>query len=202
VPPHILRRSLPALTLTLLFAAAGCADLGKYVWIQNYEEPAESAGGFVLAVGDTVQVRVFNQENLTTRARIRSDGKITLPLLSDVEAAGYTPSRLGQQLETRFKEFIKLPVVSVSVDDVRPLSVPVAGEVGRQGIVNVERGATLLQVIMSAGGPNELAHADRIFVIRQGDPPVRIRFSWPSILRGEPHASRFEIKPGDVIVVE
>jgi protein involved in polysaccharide export with SLBB domain len=109
---------------------------------------------------------------------------------------------LAQQLETRLKEFIKLPVVSVAVDEVRPLIVPVAGEVGRPGIVTVERGSTLIQVLMTAGGPNELAHSDRVFVLRQGDPPRRIRFSWPTLLRGDPRASKFEIRPGDVVVVE
>ncbi len=192
-----------SLAIAALVVSACSADLGKYVWVKDYQQqlaPAEK--GFVLGPGDTIAVRMFGQEAFSTKAKIRNDGKISLPLLNDVEAAGYTPAALGQQLETRYKDFVKVPAVTVSVEDVRPLMVPVAGEVGHTGIITAERGSTLLQVLLSAGGLNDLAHKDRIFVLRGSPEVTRIRFTWDALVRGEPPAALFEIRAGDTVVVE
>jgi polysaccharide export outer membrane protein len=182
-------------------ALLACADVGPYVWARDYRAEPAGQKGFVIGPGDLLQVRMFGQEAFSTRARVRSDGKVSLPLLNDVEAAGYTPLALGQQLETRYKDFVKVPAVTISVEEVRPLSVAVAGEVAKPGMVSTDRGATLLQVLLMAGGLTDFAHRDRIFVLR-GAQPMRIRFTWESLLRGEPASARFEIASGDTVVVE
>ena len=189
---------------TALGAAAlvGCANLGSYIWIQDYSQPGPTQKGFVIGPGDTIQMRMFGQDQFTTRAKVRDDGYVSLPLLNDVEAAGYTPRSLGQQLETRYKDFVKVPAVTISVEEVRPVSVPVAGEVVRPGILNTERGATLLQVLVLAGGLNDFAHRDRIFVVRTSPAAARIRFSWEPLLRGDGPGAHFELQPGDTVVVE
>jgi polysaccharide export outer membrane protein len=147
-------------------ALVGCSSLGHYVWVQDYEQSGQPQKGFVIRPGDVIQMRMFGQEQFNTRAKVREDGRISLPLLNDVEAAGYSPMALGQQLETRYKDFVKVPAVTISVEEVRPLAVSVAGEVVRAGVVSAERGATLLHVLLLAGGPNDFAHRDRIFVLR------------------------------------
>ena len=185
----------------LLGACFGCSDVGQYVWVQDYKQATAPERGFVLAPGDLVQVRMFGQDAFTTKARVRNDGKISLPLLNDVEAAGYTPVNLGHQLETRYKDFVKVPAVTVSVEEVRPLSVPVAGEVAKPGIVTAERGSTLLQVLLLAGGLSDFAHKDRIFVLRGAPAATRVRFAWQGLLRDGPGA-RFEMRSGDTVVVE
>lgn len=182
-------------------ALAGCADLGKYVWVQDFKPPAAPRKDFVITPGDTVQMRMFGQDQFNTRAKVRADGRISLPLLNDVEAAGYTPAALGQQLETRYKDFVKVPTVTISVEEAGLLAVPVAGEVAHQGIVTAERGAALLQVLLLAGGLNDFAHRDRIFVLRPGPTPLRIRFDWESLLHDGPGA-HFELYAGDTVVVE
>jgi polysaccharide biosynthesis/export protein len=187
----------PALALCGLLA---CADVGKFVWVQDYVPPPDPQG-FVLGPGDVVLVRMFGQEAFTTRARIRSDGRISLPLLNDVDAAGYTPASLGQQLDTRYKDFVKVPAVTVSVEDAQPLQLPVAGEVGKPGVVAADRGATLLTVLLQAGGLTDFAHRDRIFVVRRAPQPVRIRFSWKELLR-DGDGGRFQLRTGDLVVVE
>ncbi len=178
-----------------------CADLGKYVWFNQYEPPT-APGGFVIAPGDTLFVRFYLQDTLNTHAKVRADGQITLPLLNDVQAAGYTPAALGQQLETRFKDFLKQPVVSVAVEEAQALQIPVAGEVVKQGVVAADRGTGLLKVLMLSGGLTDFAHKDRIFVVRTAPQPARIRFSWEALSRGETAAARFEMRPGDTVVVE
>jgi len=195
----------PATAAALSIALFACSDVGRYVWVDDYPEKARPEQGFIIGVGDTIQMRVYGQEQLTTKAKVRGDGKMTLPLLNDVVAAGYTPASLGQQLETRYKEFLKNPVVSVSVEEVQPLTIPVGGEVSKPGVVTVDRasGAGVLQVLIASGGLTEFAHRDRIFVLRGGNPsPQRIRFSWDGLTHGDAKAAAFALQQGDLIVVE
>jgi polysaccharide export outer membrane protein len=188
--------------LLCAFCACACSDVGKFVWVQDYQETATPARSFVIGPGDVLNVRMFGQEQFTTRARVRNDGKITLQLLGDVIAAGYTPTDLGKQIETRYRDYVKVPAVTVSVDEVKPLILPVAGEVGHQGMITADRGSTLLEVLLLAGGLNDFAHKDRIFVLRGSPPATRIRFAWKDLIRGNSAAAAFEMRPGDTVVVE
>src|SRR5512140_2351272 len=106
-----LRRILLA---TLL---AACATEGKFVWVQDYKSPAAAAEGYVIGPGDLLDVRVFQQEGMSAKVRVRPDGKVSLPFLNDVEAAGYAPAVLAAQLQTRLKDFINTPVVTVSLEE-------------------------------------------------------------------------------------
>jgi polysaccharide export outer membrane protein len=191
-----------------LAAPLGCANLGPHVWVDEYQDPMPppESGAYVLAPGDVIQVRVFLQEGMSARARVRSDGKISLPFLNDVQAAGYEPAVLAQQLAVRLKDFVNNPVVTISVEEPRQLEILVVGEVQRQGAVMLSPGAGVLQALVAAGGITEFGHQDRIFVVRQrvGDSPkgVRVRFSYPDLLRGGGRAAAFRLRSGDQVVVD
>jgi polysaccharide export outer membrane protein len=176
------------------------------VWVDELPDaPAvATSDAYVLRPGDLISVRVYNQEGMSTKGRIRSDGKISLPFLNDVEAAGYTPTVLAQQLQTRMKEFVNLPVVTVSLEDSKPLSISVLGDVPRQGVINVDPDTKLSQVLAMVGGLTDFAHRDRIFVVREQPQkePLRIRFTFQQITRAEGKAGRFVLRNGDVVVVE
>jgi polysaccharide biosynthesis/export protein len=200
-------RLLGAVTAIVLASCAmACASLGRFVWVDEYHDPNPppkvGPGAYVLAADDVIEVRVFGQDGMSAKARIRSDGKISLPFLNDVQAAGYEPPALAQQLQTRLKDFINQPVVTVSVEEPRQMQIAVVGEVPRLGMVSLRPGAGVLEALASAGGPGEFAASDRIFVLRREPEPIRIRFSYPALLhaRGQGHA--FHLRPGDVIVVE
>jgi len=184
----------------------GCAAGGKYVWVDDLPETAPSAppsaAGYVLAPGDVISVRVYNQDGMSNKGRIRADGKISLPFLNDIQAAGYTPTALAQQLQTRLKDFVNLPIVTVSLEEARALSISVLGQVLKQGNFQVEPGTRLTQVLALAGGLNDFAHRDRIFVLRSASAPQRIRFTWDAITRAEGRAALFVLQSGDVVVVE
>jgi len=183
--------------------ACGCANLGQYTWVNDYPEPPPPVENeYVIKPGDTLQIRVFNQEGMSARAKVRNDGKISLPFLNDVTAAGHSPNSFARELQVKLKEFIKVPVVTVSLEETRPVSVSVLGEVARQGGYQVEPGTGVLQLLASAGGLTELAHKDRIFVLRREPAAVRIRFSFESLSRLDDRASSFRVKSGDVVVVE
>ena len=181
----------------------GCASLGQYTWVNDYSDPpAPVENEYVIKSGDVLQVRVFNQEGMSARAKVRSDGKISLPFLNDVTAAGHSPNSFAKELQLKLKEFIKVPVVTVSLEETRPITVSVLGEVARQGGYQVEPGTGVLQLLASAGGLSELAHKDRIFVLRRDPSPVRIRFSFEALSRLDDRASSFRVRSGDVVVVE
>ena len=182
--------------------AAACSGPGKYVWVDDYAESGQVEKPYVIVPGDILQVRVFNQDQLSTRARVRSDGKITLPLLNDVTAIGLTPVELGKQLHDGLRSFVKDPLVTVSVEESGPPSVYVIGEVVKPGAYALDRASGVLSALVNAGGLTQDASTDRIFVLRQAPSAVRIRFSYEALVRLAGRAPAFRLRPGDIVVVE
>ena len=186
--------------------AASCAA-GTYVWVDDYNVPAtprEGAKEYVIGPGDVLSVRVFNQDQMSARERVRSDGKVGLPFLNDVAAAGYTPRAFAAQLQTRLRDFINNPIVTVNVEEPRGLQITVAGEVVKPGLYSLEPGAGVLQALIIAGGLTEYGGRDRIYVVRaaSANEVARVRFRYWALVRGEGRSPTFSLKPGDTIVVE
>jgi polysaccharide export outer membrane protein len=183
---------------------AGCyTPRGSFLEVEaaNIADATE----YVIAPGDVLQVRVFQQDAMSARVKVRADGKVSLPLVNDVAVAGKTPAGLAQELQVRLKEFINTPVVTVSLEEMRPLTVSVLGEVARAGVVTLEAGSGVLQALAAAGGLTDFAHRDGIFVLRKlaGQPaPRRIRFNWDELTQGSTSAARFVLVAGDVVVAE
>lgn len=184
---------------------AGCASAtkGPFVWADDWREPTRSDGDYVIGIGDALNVQVWEQEKMSARVRVRSDGQVSLPFLNDVPAAGLTPVRLARDLEERLKSFIVAPQVVVAVDEARPLSVSVLGQVSEPGLHNLSPGAGVAQALAAAGGLKDFAKRDRIFVVRAvADVPTRIRMTWDAVAAGIGGAGRFRLRTGDVVVVE
>jgi len=178
----------------------GCRTVdGGFVWVDSLAGSAVE-GPYLIAPGDTLSVRVFNQEGISGNVRVRSDGMITMPFLNDVEAGGLTPVLLAQRLQARLKDFLVNPVVTVALQETRPLEVSVIGEVQRAGIYRLEPGAGLLTALAAASGFTDFADRDRIFVVRSGT--LRIRFTYKALSQARERASQFRLRPGDVVVVE
>jgi polysaccharide export outer membrane protein len=119
-----------------------------------------------------------------------------------VQAAGLTPGILAEQIQTRLRQYINVPRVTVVVEETRPLTVPVLGEVTHAGQYNLEKGAGVLEALAAGGGLTEFAHRDRIFVLRRHPTPVRIRSTFEALSRGQGQAAAFRLQAGDVVVVE
>ncbi len=190
-----------------LAVLVGCRSVGEFVWVDNLApSPKASETDYVIGTGDVLTVRVWNQDAISTKVRVRPDGKISLPLVNDVEAAGLTPLVLAKRLQVRLKEFVVNPLVTVVLEEGRPVQVFVLGEVAKRGTFELERGAGVLQALAAAGGMTEDAHGDRIFVNRtqatgEGK-PLRIRFDYDALTHGKGRGATFHLEPGDVIVVE
>jgi polysaccharide export outer membrane protein len=205
-----------ALLASALVSLLGCGS-GRYVWIDDVKSP-RAEGEYVIAQGDLVSVRVFNQESMSTRVRVRSDGKIAVPLVGDVDATGKTPAALSRELAGRFKEYVVSPMVTTTVEETQPTSVSVLGEVTHAGIYTLDASAGVLQALAAAGGFTEYASRDAIYVVRRApvidggspdtapgaaaEPPPRVRFTFSSLVQGGGRAAAFRLHAGDVVVVE
>ncbi len=186
--------------LATALLAVGCRTTDKnFVWVDTL--PASTTEGpYLIAPGDTLSVRVFNQEGISGAVRVRSDGMITLLFLNDVEAAGRTPVQLAAELQSKLTKFLVNPVVTVALQEARPLEISVLGEVQRAGLYRLEQGAGVLTALAAASGFSDFADRDRIFVVRNGT--QRIRFTYAALSQARERASRFRLQAGDVVVVE
>jgi polysaccharide biosynthesis/export protein len=191
-------------SLVTLALWCGCyTPKGAFITVDDFAATAPRE--YVIGVGDAISVRVFQHEDMSARVRVRVDGFVSLPLVNEVRAAGKTPPALAHELTARFKDFINTPAVTVMLEETRPLTVSILGEVTRAGVQTLEPGAGVLQALAAAGGLNDFAHPDGIFVVRRvpGEAqPIRIRFTWRALSEGSGKAAGFLLQPGDVVVAE
>jgi polysaccharide export outer membrane protein len=183
---------------------AACSSAGTFVWYHELPKSDWGAhtGEYVIGVGDTITIRVYDNEPLTTHGKIRSDGRLAIPFAGDVVVAGKRPSDLSKELEVRFKEFIVSPRVTVNIDESRPLQISVVGEVAHAGALALDPSANILQAIAQAGGPGQYSNKSKIFVLRQFPQFRRIRFTYDALIHNEGNAATFPLRTGDVIVLE
>lgn len=185
-------------------SCASCGSEGSYIWYTRLPRPAQSSPAriYTIGVGDSLSIRVYEQDSLNSSVRVRSDGRISMPLVGEVYVVGKQPQQLAKELETLLKRFLVVPRVTVTLEQSRPISVTVLGETAKPGTLTMERPAHLLQAIAQAGGLTEFADKDRIFVLRQLPAFMRIRFTYDAIVNNENSAASFELMNGDVLVVE
>ena len=139
---------------------------------------------------------------MSGRMRVRSDGRISLPFVNDVDAAGKTPITLTADIESGLKGVIVNPKVTVSVEESSPLSISVLGEVSKPGLQPLQYDAGVADALAAAGGLTPFADKDRIFVVRTRPEPVRIHFTYDALTRAIGRAASFRLKAGDVVIVE
>jgi polysaccharide biosynthesis/export protein len=188
--------------LVSVLGGLGCASPGRFVWVRDLAPQAAAGRGYLIRSGDVLSVRVVSQDNLTTHAHVRPDGRIAMPLLGDVEVRGKTPSSLRSELEARLKQFVVAPSVTINVDEFAPVRIAVLGEVMHPGVFPIGvHGASVAQALADAGGLTDYADRSRIFVVRSDD-HLRVRFTYDEVSRGDAAATRFSLQPDDVVVVE
>lgn len=151
--------------------------------------------------GDKLQINVYKEADLTQALQVRPDGRITMPLVGDLAAAGQTPMQLQRRLAESLREYVANPVVTVMVVEVAERVVYVMGEVNTPGAVPLKSSMTVLQALAVAGGFKEFASKGAIKVLRKagGDRVETIPFSYKDSLRGD--AQPFYLAEGDTVVV-
>ena len=158
-------------------------------------------GLYVLQRGDEISIRVFRQPELDEMVRIRPDGKISILLLEDIDAAGLTTKELTQTLTKRYAEFFRAPQVSVIVKSFSNLRVYVGGEVGQPGPIGLVGDLTVVGAVFQAGGFKSSARMDSVVLIRndgENRPLVQTLNLKGVIRKGQPDVA---LRPFDVVFV-
>jgi polysaccharide export outer membrane protein len=190
--------------LASLLSLTGCSSAGVFTWYTQLPrtEWGSATGEYVIGLGDTISIRVYEQEALSSTIKIRRDGRIALPLIGETLVAGKHPSALAREIEVELKRYVVSPRVTVNVEQSQPITITTLGEVAHVGTLTLEPPARLIQALAQSGGPTEFADDTRIFVLREFPKFQRIRFTYDAVLANENGAAAFPMRTGDVIVVE
>jgi len=157
---------------------------------------------YVIGPQDTLDIAVWKEPDLTRTVPVRPDGKISLPLLDDVQAGGLTPSQLGVEITQRLKKYLTDPRVTVIVTTIASQRVYILGEVTRAGAYPLVSGMTLLQALSSAGGFTQFANPRNIYLLRvENGKQVKHPFNYKSVVSGKNSDQNVVLKAGDTIVV-
>ncbi len=159
-------------------------------------------GQYRIGPEDVVEVSVWNNTALSRTVPVRPDGKLSLPLLNDVPAAGLTPMELREILMNRLAEYMPTPEVSVILREVHSFKVSVIGEVKKPDRYELGSRATVLDVLAMAGGFTEFAARTRIVILRHDGTDVkRVSFNYNAIVSANGDRANFLLQPGDVVLV-
>jgi len=160
--------------------------------------PSVDPRTYSIGSGDILYIRVWREMDFTGPYPVRPDGKITIPLVGDMQATGLTPERLGEQLKQALAEFINSPDVSVSLQQVNSKKFFVTGEVMRPGEYILLQPTRVFEALSNASGFRDFANKKKIIIIRGAE---RIRFNYVEVLKGKNLDQNIFLESGDTIVV-
>jgi polysaccharide export outer membrane protein len=151
---------------------------------------------------DVLRIDVWKEPDITRTIPVRPDGKISLPLLNDVQAAGLTAMQLAGNLREALTKYITNPQVTVTVTEINSRRVYITGEVNRVGALPLLPNMTVLQALSSAGGFSQFARLAKIYVLRVEDgKQVKHPFNYKEVIKGDHPEQNILLQNGDVIVV-
>ncbi|HEY6989819.1 MAG TPA: polysaccharide biosynthesis/export family protein [Bryobacteraceae bacterium] len=153
---------------------------------------------YKIGPSDILSIRVWNEEKFSGPVAVHQDGKITLPLLGDIQAGDLTPVQVQDNVTKALTKYVVKPLVTVVVQEVGSKKYYLDGEVNHPGEFPLVVPTTILEAISKAGGLQEFANSKKIYVLR-GD--KRIPFNYKDVLRGKHMEQNIRLEPGDHIVV-
>ncbi len=173
---------------------------------QNTDAPASPKAhddSFVIGNDDVLAINVWKEPDITRSIPVRSDGKISLPLVGEVQAAGRTPLKLEQEIASRLKNYIAEPEVTVIVQQINSQKINILGMVNKPGSYLLTNSATVLDAIALAGGFRDFAKQAKVYVLRQSADgnQTRIPFNYKEVVKGQNPAQNIKLQPRDTIVV-
>lgn len=165
------------------------------------QQAALETHDYVIAPGDILEIQVWKEPDLTRLARVRIDGKISIPLVDDIQAAGLTPLALKQAIEERLQGFVEVPKVTIIVSE-SSHRIYITGKVGSPGQFPLNKNLTALEAITLAGGPTQWADSNDILIMRQvGGETKRIPFQYKKVISGKQLEQNIYLQPNDIIIV-
>lgn len=158
---------------------------------------------FVIGNDDRLAINVWKEPDLTRAIPVRSDGKISLPLVGELQAAGRTPLELEQDIAARLKNYITEPEVTVIVEQINSQKFNILGQVTKPGSYSLAIATTVLDAIAAAGGFRDFAKQKSIYILRQNASggETRIAFNYKDVIKGKSPEQNIKLEPRDTIVV-
>ena len=158
---------------------------------------------FVIGNDDVLAINVWKEPDVSRSIPVRSDGKISLPLVGEVQATGQTPLKLEQDIASRLKNYIAEPEVTVIVQQINSQKFNILGQVNRPGSYVINNSATVLDAIAIAGGFRDFAKKKSIYVLRQNadGSQTRLPFNYKEVVKGQNSSQNVKLQPRDTIVV-
>jgi polysaccharide biosynthesis/export protein len=163
---------------------------------------AGADAGYKIGPQDIVRIDVWKEPDISRTIPVRPDGKISLPLLNDVQASGLTAMQLSASLRESLAKYLTNPQVTVTVTEINSRRVYITGEVMRAGALPLLPNMTVLQALSSAGGFSQFAKLKNIYVLRNEDgKQVKHPFNYKEVVKGKLAEQNILLQSGDVIVV-
>jgi polysaccharide biosynthesis/export protein len=158
---------------------------------------------FIIGMNDVLAINVWKEPDISRSIPVRSDGKISLPLVGEIQAAGETPLKLKQNITSRLKSFIEEPEVTVIVQQINSEKFNILGMVTKPGTYPLVGSATVLDAIALAGGFRDFAKQKSIYVLRQNPDgnQARLEFNYKEVIKGRNTAQNIVLQPRDTIIV-
>jgi polysaccharide biosynthesis/export protein len=208
------RRNLVLFLCLLLIPAAVVAQSAAAVpsdksTEKSSEKPPENARSghsdtsYVIGVNDVIAVSVWKEPDISRSVPVRSDGKISLPLAGEMQAAGETPRQLEQEIIKRLQSYISEPEVTVIVTDSKSQKVNILGMVARPGEYLLTSSTTVLDAIAMAGGFKDFAKQKSMYVLRQAADGTqqRLPFNYKEVIKGKNPEQNIRLQAGDTVVI-
>jgi len=173
----------------------------------NGSRPGTSPGvsvpaGYTIGVDDRLTISFWRDKELTADVVVRPDGRISLPLINDIEAAGLTPDQLRARVFELASRFIDQPTPTVVVREIRSRMVFITGNVEKPGPFPLNGPMTVMQLIASAGGLKEFVSGKDIVILRrENGRDLRLPFNYQSVVKGHKVEQNIEMRPGDTVIV-
>lgn len=158
---------------------------------------------FVIGNDDVLAINVWKEPDLSRSIPVRSDGRISLPLLGDLQAAGLTPLKLEQDIADKLQPYIAQPEVAVMVQQINSQKFNILGKVAKPGTYPLTNSATVLDAIALAGGCRDFAKQGSIYILRltPDGGESRIPFNYKDVIKGKNTRQNIKLQPHDTIVV-
>ena len=157
---------------------------------------------YVIGSQDMLDISVWREPDFSRTVPVRPDGKISLPLLNDMQAAGLTPSQLAAELTTSLNKFVTNPQVTIMVTQINSQRFYVLGEAARPGAYTLIPDMTILQALSNAGGFTTYANSKKIYLLRQENgKQQKLLFNYKDVIAGKRSEQNIALKNGDTIVV-
>jgi polysaccharide export outer membrane protein len=168
---------------------------------QSASKPHDAS--FVIGNDDLLAINVWKEPDISRSIPVRSDGRISLPLVGELQATGRTPLQLEEDIATKLRNYIAAPEVTVMVQEIHSQKFNILGQVAKPGSYSLEVATTVLDAIATAGGFRDFANQKGMYILRQNPAggQSRIAFNYKKVIKGKDPQQNIKLEPRDTIVV-